>query len=412
MNVPRLRFKEFSGVWEGKKLKDFLVSHKGGAPLKPSDFVKSSSYEVIPKKAISCGGKLLLDKNEATYCSATFFKNYNQSVVDSSYLITTLRDLVPSGPSIGYIVKFEGTNSYLLAQGVYGIKLNKDISEDFVIHYSNTDKYRVMMQTIMVGSTQVHIRNSDFFATTINVPSLHEQTKIANFLTAVDEKIAQLTQKGNLLARYKKGVMQQIFSQQLRFKDDDGLEFPEWEEKSLGDVGIFKSGTGFSENMQGGKIGIPFYKVSDMNIGGNDITMKLANHYVTNDQIKTMKVKVIKDYAIIFAKVGAAIFLERKRIANNFLIDNNMMAFIPVANIEFMKQYFDTLALSKFAQVGALPSNNSSDLSIIKVNIPSAPEQTKIANFLTAIDDKINHTQTQRNALKQYKQGLLQQMFV
>lgn len=237
MNAPNLRFKEFTDEWENKKIKDFILSHKGGAPLRPADFVKNGGYEVIPKKAISSGGKLALDLNNATFCSESFFKNNSRSVVDESYLITTLRDLVPSGPSIGYIVKFTSNKSYLLAQGVYGIKIDNNLDESFLIHYSNTDKYRVMMQTMMVGSTQVHIRNSDFFKTPVNIPSLPEQTKIANFLTAIDEKISQLTQKYDLLKQYKKGVMQQIFSQKLRFKDEDGREFPGWKEKRLGDIG-------------------------------------------------------------------------------------------------------------------------------------------------------------------------------
>ncbi len=75
----------------------------------------------------------------------------------------------------------------------------------------------------------------------LNFPSLPEQTKIANFLTAVDEKLAQLTRKHELLTQYKKGVMQQIFSQELRFKDDDGREFAEWEERSLGEIASFIS---------------------------------------------------------------------------------------------------------------------------------------------------------------------------
>jgi type I restriction enzyme S subunit len=210
-----LRFKDDDGRdfpdWEDKKIKDFLISHKGGAPLTPSDFVKKSDYEVIPKKAISSGGKLGLDVNEGTFCSEKFFKNNLKSVVDNSYLITTLRDLVPSGPSIGYIVKFTSDNSYILAQGVYGIKIDKKLHESFLIHYSNTDKYREMMQTMMVGSTQVHIRNNDFFETPIKRPSLQEQIKIANFLTTIDEKITQTQTYLETVKQYKQGLLQQMF---------------------------------------------------------------------------------------------------------------------------------------------------------------------------------------------------------
>jgi type I restriction enzyme S subunit len=210
-----LRFKDDDGRdfpdWEEKKIKDFLISHKGGAPLTPSDFVKSSDYEVIPKKAISSGGKLSLSLSEGTFCSEIFFKNNLKSVVDDSYLITTLRDLVPSGPNIGYIVKFKSDKSYILAQGVYGIKIDKKLDELFLIHYSNTDMYREMMQTMMVGSTQVHIRNNDFFETPIKTPSLPEQIKIANFLTTLDEKITQSQNYLETVKQYKQGLLQQMF---------------------------------------------------------------------------------------------------------------------------------------------------------------------------------------------------------
>ncbi|MFH4259101.1 restriction endonuclease subunit S, partial [Acinetobacter baumannii] len=79
-----------------------------------------------------------------------------------------------------------------------------------------------------------------------------EQTKIASFLSTVDEKISQLTQKHQLLSQYKQGMMQKLFSQQIRFKADDGSEFGEWEETTLGEIGTFKSGQGFPEQFQGG----------------------------------------------------------------------------------------------------------------------------------------------------------------
>ncbi len=99
------------------------------------------------------------------------------------------------------------------------------------------------MQSIMVGSTQVHIRNQDYFSTELYTPSLLEQTKIASFLSTVDEKISQLTQKHELLSQYKQGMMQKLFSQQIRFKADDGSEFGEWEEVALSKVSDVRDGT-------------------------------------------------------------------------------------------------------------------------------------------------------------------------
>ena len=88
------------------------------------------------------------------------------------------------------------------------------------------------------------------------------------------------------------------------------------------------------------------------------------------------------------------------------------MAFTPTEDIDFIRQWFDTVRLSKYAQVGALPSYNASDLKTIKINLSSLPEQTKIANFLSSIDNKIEQVGKQLDESKQFKKALLQQMFV
>ena len=195
------------------------------------------------------------------------------------------------------------------------------------------------------------------------------------------------------------------------------LRFPEftddWHVKKLGELGKFTSGVGFTNSEQGGKHGTPFYKVSDMNLSGNTNEMTQANNYVSDTQVIDMKYKPIIDKSIIFAKVGAAIFLERKRVASNFLIDNNMMAFTPNGNLDFqyIKIVFDRLHLSKMAQVGALPSYNGSDLAIIKVQLPSHKEQEKIADFLTAVDERIRLGEQKLAKLEQYKRGVMQKIF-
>ena len=210
--VPKLRFKEFEkdGEWVTRTIGDFIKTHKGGAPLTPSDFVTKSEFEVIPKKAIGEG--MWLNVENSIYCSEEFYKLNRQSVIDSNYLITTLRDLVPSGPNIGYIVKYKSEKEYILAQGVYGLKLKDNLFPDFLIHFSNTNKYRKLVNSIMVGSTQVHIRNGEFFNIPLTIPvNFKEQQKIASCLSSLDALITAQAEKIDQLKQHKKGLMQGLF---------------------------------------------------------------------------------------------------------------------------------------------------------------------------------------------------------
>ena len=178
----------------------------------------------------------------------------------------------------------------------------------------------------------------------------------------------------------------------------------------MDEIGIFMSGTGFPEKEQGGIEGLPFYKVSDMNLSENSIYMIKSNNYVTESQIKQMHIRPILQKSILFAKVGAAIFLERKRIAENFLCDNNMMCFSPFGFSLFYKYYFDILRLSKYAQVGALPSYNASDLANIKILLPPLAEQEKIAEILGAWDSAIEKLTALIAAKRLQKKGMMQKL--
>ncbi len=185
-----------------------------------------------------------------------------------------------------------------------------------------------------------------------------------------------------------------------------GLIPVDWEITDLGDLGDFKSGSGFPINEQGGNDGIPFYKVSDMNLPENEVSMTISNNYISEEQVIKLKMKPIKNEAIIFAKVGAAIFLERKRFAQNFLIDNNMMAFVPKTPSIYLKYYLDYIRLSKYAQTGALPAYNASDLKTIQLPIPPLPEQKKIAEILSTWDDAIANCKTTINSIRDRNKGL------
>ena len=198
------------------------------------------------------------------------------------------------------------------------------------------------------------------------------------------------------------------------------LRFPgftdDWEERKLGEVGKTKSGIGFPDAQQGGKQGTPFYKVSDMNNPGNEVVMMNANNYASDSQLKENKWNLInpQNSGVVFAKVGAAIFLDRKRIVDtSFLIDNNMMSYLFDSswNRYFGKTLFEKLRLSRFAQVGALPSFNGSDVEDIKVMIPEESEQKMIGDMFEKLDDIIALHQRKLDLLKEQKKGFLQKMF-
>jgi len=397
---PKLRFSEFIDDWRIAKIGDFVESYKGGAPLTPSDFLPYSNYEVIPKKAISEGMWLKIDVEKPTYCKESFYKENLQSVVDNTYLITTLRDLVPSGPSIGYVVKYASKKNYILAQGVYGLKPNKTIIPDFLIHFSNTGKYRKMMQSVMVGSTQVHIRNGVYLDLSISVPILEEQQNIADCLSSIGDRITAETQKLDTLKAHKKGLMQQLFSTEgqtlpkLRFSQfcDAG----EWEEKELKSIcqmqaGKFVSASDISEKHE--KSLYPCY-------GGNG----LRGYTKTYTHLG------------IYPLIGrqGALCGNVKLGAGQFHATEHAVVATPKnhINVNWLFYELDFLNLNRYATGQAQPGLSVEVLEKISITVPKTEnEQKKIANCLSSLDELIAIQAQKIDTLKTHKKGLMQQLF-
>ena len=168
-----------------------------------------------------------------------------------------------------------------------------------------------------------------------------------------------------------------------------------WEQRKLGELGFAQSGIGFPDAEQGGTEGIPFFKVSDMNTPGNERELIASNNYVTAEQAARMGWHPIDQVpAIFFAKVGAAVMLNRKRLVNKpFLLDNNTMAFSmnsSLLDMQFGQSLFERLDLTSLIQVGALPSYNSSDVEGISVSLPSTmDEQRQIGQYLCDLNTLI-----------------------
>lgn len=175
-----------------------------------------------------------------------------------------------------------------------------------------------------------------------------------------------------------------------------------WEQRKLGELGFAQSGIGFPDAEQGGTEGTPFFKVSDMNTPGNEYELVASNNYVTAEQIARMGWRPISQVpAIFFAKVGAAVMLNRKRLVNEpFLLDNNTMAFSMDSSLldtQFGRSLFERLDLTSLIQVGALPSFNSSDVESIFVSLPSTMnEQRQIGQYLCDLNTLITLHQRKR----------------
>ncbi|WP_314605312.1 restriction endonuclease subunit S [Pseudoramibacter alactolyticus] len=190
----------------------------------------------------------------------------------------------------------------------------------------------------------------------------------------------------------------------------------DWEQRKLGDVGKARSGVGFPDSEQGSTVGIPFFKVSDMNTDGNENEMTVANNYVTDAQIGSRRWSPIEDLpAIFFAKVGAAVMLNRKRLCRfPFLLDNNTMAYSLDKNVwdaDFAKAIFETVDLTSLVQVGALPSYNAGDVEAMEIMLPKRAEQEKIGTYFRHLDALIALHQRKHEKLKNIKKAMLEKMF-
>lgn len=295
------------------------------------------------------------------------------------------------------------------------IKPNLSTNIDFLTQYLDSISY-VKYNT---GTAQPKLNQEVCRTIPLNLPSLPEQTKIANFLTAIDEKITQLTQKYDLLKQYKKAVMQQIFSQKLRFKDEDGREFPEWEEKKLGDVVDNYGGTALEEFVTE-KGTHNFISIGNYEKDGRyfDNGQRITLNEKTKLRLLNAGelVMVLNDKTSSGDLIGSTLLIPED---NKYIYNQRSERLVCKSEIIDSKYAWHLLNSPKFRKLIYSISQGGTQIyvnfpSVKKLNapIPSLPEQTKIANFLTAIDDKITHTRTQLDAVKLYKKGLLQQLFI
>lgn len=390
--IPSLRFPEFSGEWEEKRLGELALVNPKSSQL-PDEFFYID-LESVEK------GKLL---------------KYN--LIDKIDAPSRAQRLLQKKDIIFQMVRpYQGNNYFFESEGVFVAstgyaQIRTSHNAKYIYHFLHTEDFVTNVINRCAGSSYPAINSNDLADIYVQLPSLPEQTKIAAFLSAVDSKIDQLSQKKALLEQYKKGVMQQIFSQQIRFKADDGSEYPEWEEKKLGEIFSYKNGASYeSFVVEDGAYSL--ITLNSIDIDGN---LKIEHKKVNLNDNSLSK----NDLIMVLSDVAHGNFLGLTAIIpadDMFVLNQRMGALKPKTNdsISFMRAYinFNQKYFKLHGQGSSQQNLSKGDIENFVIKLPCLSEQTKIANFLSAIDSKIEQVAQQLEAAKQFKKGLLQQMFV
>jgi type I restriction enzyme, S subunit len=411
-NVPKLRFKEFGGEWEKKdfgNIYSFLQTNSFSRAL--------LNYENGEIKNIHYGDI------HTKFKSNFYLKNENVPYINSEVDICKIKDesyckekdLVIADASedykdIGKAIEIINLNDEKLLAGLhtYIARDEKNVmAKGFSGYLMQTQDIRLQMMKLATGISVLGISKGNLLQIKINIPSKPEQEKIASFLTLVDTKIEQLTKKETLLQEYKKGVMNKIFNQEIRFKDDDGSEFPEWEEKKLKEIASFFSGgtpTSTNKNYYNGHI--PF-------IGSGKINSDTVEQFITSEALASSSAKMVNVGDLLYALYGAT--SGQVAISKiNGAINQAILCIRSKENLAFLYYWLlleqDNI-ISTYLQ-GGQGNLSAQIIKNLKIKIPCLEEQTKIANFLSSIDKKIELTTKEFNSTKEFKKALLQQMFV
>jgi type I restriction enzyme, S subunit len=407
---PKLRFPEFVCEWEEKRLGDILT-FKNGVNADKSMYGFGYKYinvlDIIDSRPIT-SSKI----NSRVSISEKEFKK-NEVVFGDILFQRSSETRREVGQSNVYL---DRDNTVTFGGFVIRGKPITDFNPQYFDALLKTSKVRKDVTTRSGGSTRYNVGQASLSDVSIHIaPVLAEQQKIATFLTSVDSKIEKLIKKQELLSEYKKGLVQKIFSQELRFKTDDGSNYPDWEEKKLEDVAKFRRGSfpqpyGLSKwyDKENGK---PFIQVFDV-----DNNMKLKS-------LTKNKISKVAEPLSVFVEKGNVILTIQGSIGRIALtqydsyVDRTLLIFteylVSVDKNYFVYAIFLLFEIEKRkAPGGTIKTITKETLKKFVIQLPNINEQIKISNLLCSIDSKIEQIGKQLDATKQFKKALLQQMFV
>lgn len=398
MKAPKLRFKADDGSefpeWEEKKIGDFLnesriPGHTGKQAKKLT--VKLWAKGIVPKESY-------LQGSEGTQY---YVRHAGQLMYGKLDFLNCAFGIVPE--------ELDGYESTIdsPAFDIHGIL------SDYLLAYITRKEFYKRNGDLANGTRKAkRIQPDVFFDMDINVPSLPEQKKIADFLSTIDEIIT--TTEAELTARQerKKGVMQKIFNREVRFKADDGSEFPEWEEKRLGEVcDIVGGGTPDTDKAEYWGGDVNWFTPSE--IGETKYVVK-SNRQISKLGLLKSSAKLLPQGTILLtsrATLGEMAIVKQECCTNQGF--QSLIVKQECLN-EFIYYYQPVIKryCEKHASGSTFLEISKKEISGCKLGVPSLPEQRKIAECLSSLDDVINQIDAELSAWKEFKKGLLQQMFV
>lgn len=375
-NVPALRFPEFEGEWTETKMaevlkigsgRDYTHLSKGDVPVYGTGGLMTYVDDYLfAGESVGIGRKGTIDK--PVFLEGKFW------TVDTLFYTHSFKNVMPL--FIYAVFQIINWQKYNEASGVPS--LSKGTIEKIKI----------------------------------NVPCIEEQKKIAAFLGAVDDKITALQKKKDLLEAYKKGCMQKLFTQTLRFTDNNGNPFPDWQTKKLGDLVTLSAGTSKSKYISDD--GLRFVlDMGSVSVSGKLIPSKKTNY--NGDLLSLGDLVMPKDDIGGGRIIGRTGYVDKDDV---YVLGDHVYLLSNIkCNSLFLCYLINSFEVNKSLRRRA---NGTAQLGLArnsvlkqKVVIPfSLDEQKKIADFLSAIDDKIALVACELDHAKTFKKGLLQQMFV
>lgn len=411
--VPKLRFKNFSQALINGPFEQYIKSSKYGPRFDANDYDLNGNVKTIRGTDVALDATIKYEQVPIA--------NLPQKLIDEHQLHEG-DILMITTADCGLSAVFEKQEIPFIASA-YAVRivLKNSLDSLWVKYYLQTQHIVNEVNKYVRKGTLSNLPLSDISKFSFTVPALEEQTKIATFFSAVDEKISQLTQKHQLLSQYKQGMMRKLFSQQLRFKADDGSEFGEWEELALKQLGKSYNGlTGKTKVDFGQGDAFVTYKqiFENRKINLNKVDrVKISpeesqNNVVKGDLFFTTSSETPDEVAYCSAILDDFDYpLYLNSFCFGFRPNNQQQFSSNYASLFFRSDEFRSKILH-LAQGSTRYNISKTAFMDVEIKLPCLAEQTKIANFLSAIDQKIEVVAQQIEQAKQWKKGLLQQMFV